>query len=86
MEADFNLEIFFLIFYFLFLIFYFLYCIYASADAAFAAECVTAFAGAHTGTETALTQFLDLALTMIFHSISPALIFPYITIFIRPKN
>ena len=45
--------------------------VHASAGPAFAAECVTAFAGAHTGTETALTQLLDLAYTMIFQNISP---------------
>lgn len=41
--------------------------IYASADAAFAAEGLTAFAGAHTGAKAALSQLLDLTFTMIFH-------------------
>jgi hypothetical protein len=48
-----------------------LYCIDASSDSAFAAQCLTAFACAHSGTETALTQLLDLALAMILHDISP---------------
>jgi hypothetical protein len=48
-----------------------LYRVYASSHPAFAAERLTAFTGTHTGTETALAQFLDLTLTMIFQNISP---------------